>query len=224
MSSSTFKRKKEAFSLAELVLTMTIIGIFASYTIPVLYTNLQDAYFKIAFKRNYMIVHHAMMTVKRNHADSFINMYPSCNEIDDCEATSLINDLKPLLAYTKTCRKSQAISDGCWESPEYLNRLGFLASWEYDNGVIVLNNGAAVTLGYTRAACDGAPFSKTCGSIFIDVNGSNGPNMLGRDVYGVRVFSDGIKPVGTPGDNDNTCIRTGTGRGCAAKVLKGEDY
>lgn len=203
---------------------MTIIGIVASYTIPVLYNNLQDAYFRIAFKRNYMIIHHAMMTVKRNHADSFIDMYPSCGGDDSCEARALIDDLKPLLAYTKTCEKWHAVDEGCWVAPEHLNKQGFLEWWQYDNGAIVLNNGAAITLGYVVGACNGQPYSQTCGSIYIDVNGNKGPNTLGRDVYGLRTIRDGLKPIGSQGDQDTTCIRTGTGMGCAAKVLKGQDY
>src|SRR5690349_15587424 len=42
------------FTLAEVLITLTIIGIIASLTIPALMNNIQDQQFKLAFKKAYV--------------------------------------------------------------------------------------------------------------------------------------------------------------------------
>ena len=48
--------KKQAFTLAEVLLTLTIVGIIASYTIPALIQNVEVAQNRIAFKQSYSIL------------------------------------------------------------------------------------------------------------------------------------------------------------------------
>lgn len=57
------------------------------------------------------------------------------------------------------------------------------------------------------------------GWIAVDVNGSKGPNVWGRDVFLFDlIVNKGIIPAGS--ESTATCSKTSSGYGCTAKVLK----
>lgn len=66
-------------------------------------------------------------------------------------------------------------------------------------------------------------------NIYIDINGGNGPNQMGRDVFILtRVQKDGggVRPLGYNLSNEqinNTCSKSNKGSGtgyCAEKILR----
>lgn len=63
-------------------------------------------------------------------------------------------------------------------------------------------------------ACNCAYCNGTDGQIiWIDVNGYlKPPNIIGKDVFGVKVYQEGLRPLGYSGDGyENTCATTGVG-------------
>lgn len=57
---SKFKNQR-AFTLAEVLITIGIIGVVASITIPILVQNMNDEAFKVAYKRAYLDISQAFM-------------------------------------------------------------------------------------------------------------------------------------------------------------------
>jgi len=49
-------KNKNAFTLAEVLVTLAIIGVVAALTIPSLVTRVQDIQYKTAWKKNYSLL------------------------------------------------------------------------------------------------------------------------------------------------------------------------
>lgn len=63
--------------------------------------------------------------------------------------------------------------------------------------------------------------------ITVDVNGLLPPNTWGKDVYGVKVHSDRVEPIGYEKTIENQyydCSKAGTGRSCSNLYLIGGDF
>jgi hypothetical protein len=75
---------------------------------------------------------------------------------------------------------------------------------------------------YDDATCmEGDPF-QVCGSLFLDVNGPHSPNLVGKDIYGIHLLQNSIKPGGTTGDGMdtyNSCSADSDGWACATNYL-----
>ncbi len=61
---------KKAFTLAEILIVLTVMSVITLLTIPAIYANFQDAYFKSAYKRAYNIVSNILSMEISN------NIYP----------------------------------------------------------------------------------------------------------------------------------------------------
>src|SRR5574344_1416596 len=64
--------------------------------------------------------------------------------------------------------------------------------------------------------------------MMFDMNGYKGPNMWGKDIYGINIFSDGkINPIGTGWDINNIkkdCSAKGTGVSCSHYYRIGGEF
>ena len=232
--------KKQAFTLAEVLLTLTIVGIIASYTIPALIQNVEVAQNRIAFKQSYSILSSVATKVASNNSYNLVNVF----ETED----DFLNEFKPHLNYIQEC--ANARTDGCWTHPYYqLNGEVVdsqemlelcpdgVGNHEYDAVTgLILNNKASILFQYPISSscdsCNNRGLRDKCGVIHIDVNGAKKPNTLGKDIYAVYLLKDGtIKPYGYNASvpEMSSCIQPGdaswdgasnTGYGCALQYLK----
>ena len=62
--------KKKAFTLAEVLLTLTVVGIIASLTIPAMIQGTQDAEFYSAYKDTYQAISQATRMMQNDNAGS----------------------------------------------------------------------------------------------------------------------------------------------------------
>jgi len=65
------------------------------------------------------------------------------------------------------------------------------------------------------------------GTLMYDVNGKSGPNVWGKDVFGMNIFKDKIEPLGqaaTDSETEFDCSRQGTGLYCSSYYLKGGTF
>lgn len=64
--------------------------------------------------------------------------------------------------------------------------------------------------------------------MLFDMNGIKGPNMWGKDIYGINIFSDGkITPIGSGWNLDDIkkdCSETGTGISCSYYYRIGGEF
>ena len=204
---------KNGFTLAEVLITLGIVGVVASMTLPTLNNNVQKQTYEAGAKKAYNIISNA------------VGMYMVDQGVDDLTETPLYNNQDGLRAFvnkyfrvTVDCGNRYYNSNGasCFGKELYsLNRSAKVdlskgqcmqvvtvadgmamcfdsgpiedaAAGEDTNGDGVVDENDKVTSN-NSAFDDGTPLI-----IEVDVNGANGPNVGGRDVFSYVVNRNGI--------------------------------
>lgn len=221
---------KKAFTLAEVLITLTIIGIIASMTIPVVVQNIQDNGFQTKMKKEYSVLSEAFQLIKNENGGSFVDALAGCSNPSVC-----ISDIfKQKLSYLKSCDTNDGANlNVCF--PE-LSKIKFLNGTaandmyvgnSYTEG-LVLKDGTSMAMELGNANCSDTTgvYNNNCGWITIDVNGISAPNTWGRDIFVFQVFADALRPT-TPVQaapawlNYDDCTRAATGWTCSSKYLNG---
>ena len=177
------KNKKKAFTLAEVLVTMGIIGVVAAMTVPNLVKNYQNQALVTALHKFYTEFSQA------------IQLYMSDQKVETLTETDLYNNNANLQAFINNyfkivsrCGNSYTSNGGakCFSSDQYY-------SINSDNGRSLSSltcNGLAFTLASGAAVC--AETSAAVPLYFeVDVNGAQAPNTFGRDFFAIWVNNNG---------------------------------
>ena len=196
-------RKKVAFTLAEVLITLGVIGVVASLTMPTLIQNHKEKVLITQNKVAYSTVKQALERVRADNEfwlDSVFN--PNNTSLESLQAFArYFKGAKVLKRQTvyliKLMRKEEA-SDGKYaRSSMGANRIALA------NGVLIqVTQYTCQPVEYTgyRLNADGSYardengervaytyINQHCASLKVDVNGAKSPNQLGRDVFVVWV-------------------------------------
>lgn len=207
--------KKTAFTLAEVLIMLGIIGVVAAMTIPTLMNATQDKEFKTAWKKEFSALSQALAQMANDNGGSIEGAFSTSAEIRDKFAGYLIK--------SKLCDDSY--SESCWsvDSKFWNGTTNVMAT----GPAIIMNDGALILFQLSSSACTqgmGTPVAfYRCGGAAIELNGLKKPNIFGKDIFEIHILKDRILPYGTQGDGwpDSTtdCKSTGTGESCSAKYL-----
>lgn len=230
-SGITSSKSMSAFTLAEVLITLGIIGIVAEITIPVLMQNMADQQTVGMLKKEYSVLSQAYtMAVQENGTPDNWGLTPG-------NSPQILNMLKPYLKVSKDCIDA---SSGCW--PAGINYPFLSPSAGYYHVIddmvypkLSLVDGTTI-MGYansTTPTCNTPTIgstpalSNTCGNYYIDINGYKPPNKWGKDLFMFYITKNGIIPSGTQQEiyyPFTDCDKdTGRGIGCAAWVLYNEN-
>ena len=219
-----------AFTLAEIVITMTIIGVVAVLVIPPLVDNLQDMHFKSAMKVNFQMLSDATNQIKMDNGGRFENAFiwpQSINGTENFPAPENFFTWRDsvMRIYTRYLSYTKVVGTGD------LNACGYPAGYPISvfktlvgnnapdlsdvNGVnsMMLSNGACMFTESGSEDCSGHCAGKgfingCCAMIYLDVNGASGPNYFGKDVYVFQVDKElGLIPYGTQDQWYEDCNR-----------------
>jgi prepilin-type N-terminal cleavage/methylation domain-containing protein len=210
-------KNNNGFTLAEVLITLLIIGVVASLVVPNLINDAQDAELKTAWKKAYSEIEQATRLVMMDNGGT--NKGLCADNDDNCLKNIFIN----YFSYTKACNENLTYGY-CWHKQDgkwkYLDGTP-VTTWSNHSGVI-LSNGNLILFWYRSSNCDyvddGIPM---CGAINVDINGFKNPNIMGKDIFRIHLTKDGLKPYGSPGDSWGCEGSTGaySGIGCSAKYL-----
>lgn len=193
-SKNYFKfNKRIAFTLAEVLIAVGIIGIVAEMTIPVLMKNFQQQVLLSQFKRTSSILGQAysMARVDNDEPNTW-----SVTSVDD-----VANILAPYLQVAKKVIPGNAVTMG-YKSGLYDLRNNLTGTWM--NAHIQLKSGEIIGI-YTPTTlasgvqCTnsvGSGWSSVCFFIFADVNGLDKPNRFGFDIFVFQASPSSISPFG----------------------------
>lgn len=226
----TFK----AFTLAEVLITLGIIGVVAALTIPQLMNKTNNLELKSMLKEDYRILNEAVKIELNNRCGSqdmvcFFQQVPNSNALSGLSALSL----------TKQC--PSGAGDCFHSSTSNTTVLGLtgraLATSTFDtnpsavlpNGSLISYTGNSSTCGWNSGATVPPINQGVCGIIWIDVNGFKLPNTLGIDIFEFVLISSGLVPDTQGGifggDFCNASLWNGwNGRQCTAKALMDVSY
>lgn len=215
---------KQGFTLAEVLITLAIIGVIAAISVPSLIQKTNQAELKTAWKKEFATISQAYDKLVFDNGSTNI----CTGDMDDkCLRNVFSNYLKVI----KSCNK--AVTDGCFPSGStYMdgtttNANGngisdtYMDSWP----AVILNDGTSVLFRHHFADCHLSATTKPpaqCGWMYVDINGFKKPNVVGKDIYQMGIMPDMLVPKGGTGDTlDATtdCTSTGTGLSCSASAL-----
>lgn len=214
-----FDKKHIGFTLAEILVTLGVIGVIASMTVPTLVQDIQDAQFHSAWKKAYADLDQATKRVLSDNGGSLKGLFPNSNILRD--------KYLAYLNYTKQCDMGKN-SGNCWNTlgglkpngrPYPDDGINTEEEWwfKYTAGAI-LNNGYNLIFMHTAVSCTYST-EVSCGRVLVDVNGFKGPNQIGKDIYGAFVRENGMKPRGFEESSQASSCATSHGWACSALYL-----
>ena len=203
---------KKGFTLAEVLITLGIVGVVASMTLPTLNNNVQKQTYEAGAKKAYNAISNA------------VSLYMVDQGVDDLTETPLYNNADGLKAFvnkyfrvTVDCGNRYYNSNGasCYAKEFYsLDRsaktdtskgqcmqVALVADGMamcFDSGPIEDAaagedvNGDGVVDENDKVTSNNGPFADgTPLVIEVDTNGANGPNITGRDIFAYTVSRNG---------------------------------
>ena len=186
--------KHAAFTLAEVLITLGIIGIVAAMTIPTLVANYQKKQTLVKLKQTYSILSQALTMAQVEHGDtstwdvsgirgedSLDPNFPKEEKLTNFSQTYLIPYLKVAKDFGYTTGSAIGY-DGRYTpiTGTYYNNQGYM---------FLLSNNVYVTVALggrcTEYDDDGNCIARQFGNIvfLVDVNGFNKPNTMGKDLF-----------------------------------------
>ena len=221
------KTIKTGFTLAEVLVTLAVIGVIAALTIPGILQNAEKKQLAARAKTAFSIMSQA---TNQLIADNDGNLAGNCF-VGDLQQEQVLNCYAGKLSIIKNC----GTGTGCFPDVmyKYLNGSDWANINHYNRGKAILNNGMSVYFFDDNGDCstdygDG-PMNYTCGGIMADVNGFNGPNTIGRDLFRMYITKTGIYPAGgnyissswTGSNYSQSCNpNIANGNGCLGRILK----
>jgi prepilin-type N-terminal cleavage/methylation domain-containing protein len=181
---------KKGFTLAEVLITLGVIGIVAVLTVPGVMKNYKNRLYVAQLEKTYSQIADATQAIMNSeHVDNFYEttagQAQSCSDADSgkCEAGVgyFLNN------YFKSIKRNCLASgkSGCMSSSSsvYKSISGAALSSNILDYCVQTVSGAAICGAYN-------PNNK-CESFVIDVNGIAEPNVSGRDVFSMDIHKDG---------------------------------
>lgn len=217
---------KKGFTLAEVLITIGIIGIVAAMTLPAIVTKYQEKVLVERLKQTYSIFSQAyLMAIQENGPAEFWDIDPAIT-LEGAE--KLYDYFAPYLKLGEPCRGEY----GCFVE-NYKTLSGGEYGYAPKNHTMyargILANGVAFAMPSQGTGCKTTAemYKDICGVLYVDLNGYKNPNQAGIDYFGFFITKKSILPIGLSGwqggDNGYTCKYKGTsngnGTGCTAWVL-----
>lgn len=220
---SFLKAKKTGFTLAEVLITLGVIGIVAAMTLPALINNNRNKQLETAFKRSYSVLSQALDMYQAENGERLIQSQASdqatlkgimknyMNVVSDCGDKSVVTDDNPLCIPKEKQLNSY--------KPFFNMSATLLGVYIFVTKGFITNDGALWLFGPN-------------GLIYVDVNGYNKqPNRVGYDLFQFQIDEKGrLLPMGAEGANFNeskypcSTADKSYGLSCTIKAITEKDY
>ena len=234
--------RKIAFTLAEVLITLGIIGVVAAMTMPSLITNYRIKGTVSKLKKVNTTFNNAFLQAKEENGE--ISDWGLSNSTLDTDTDdgSIANSnygrdkfLEILSRHLKTISMCKYSDNSC-EVYRPTNLQGDIDNSDSYSNRLVLADGTIIGHLYlNNTACNtnwgSGALSQSCGSFKVDLNGSKKPNMYGKDIFQFDITANGIVPSGIAtdisGNNfEESCIKSDSrmnGVGCTGWVIYNEN-
>ena len=232
--------RRAAFTLAEVLITLGIIGVVAAMTMPSLIQKQKEKEYAAKLKKfNSMMSQAVIMAINEegpieNWGLMQFSSSAGMSDEEIADANESRNKFFEILSkylkvveycpYNSTCEEWDRHSLDGTAYDSFTKRM-VLADGTMILGATILSPQCNRNLGTSTA------LQNICGEFFVDVNGKKGPNATGKDVFMFYYTKYGVTPVGTKEETNATfetkCNRKIAdklnGYGCAAWVIYNEN-
>lgn len=189
--------KLSGFTLAEVLITLAIIGVVAATVIPGIITNAQNKDMAVAERKARSTLSNAFMKAKMDNGGSL-------------DGVKLGEELQNYIKVTENCNLTMSYK--CWHptgEAKILQSDGSYGNWGSSiNWGLRTQDGMYIRLGRGALNCNQPDTNSgchvrtatagLCGALYIDINGAKNPNVFGKDIREVYFFADGY--LRFPGD------------------------
>lgn len=198
-----------AFTLAEVLIVVGIIGVVASIVIPTLMAKQEQAANITAWKKLYSVINSAQMTIANDNGGDLTLGFPGVSGSSTTSFNNFASGWVPYLKVIKQCAANKSISDGCYSGTmRALSDTSTVTNYSTFTPSIVLNDGTVLFF-YpgSSAICGTATFCYDT-HIYIDVNGSKLPNRFGKDIFDVQ-YKENKRLFAPPHYTNSACSYEG---------------
>lgn len=179
---------RRGFTLAEVLITLGIIGVVAAMTIPALIGKYEKNIALVRLERSFNILSNALVAARVDNGDpvnwSFDGAGIEFEEVSAKNAAGLfINKyITPYIA--KGYKYDDVTLADCGYKSPMLYRNGKTArQLNTKYAVLTLNDGTHVIVGIgVSLSADGAYYTRGI-NFYVDINGPKGPNRFGNDIF-----------------------------------------
>ena len=205
-------------TLAEVLITLGIIGVVAAMTMPLLIANYKKQEVATKVKKVYSILSQATLRAVEDNGE-----YQYWDNAKTIGAEEYFNQYyKPYLSIIKVCydycgydRQNpwKRLNGSYWEYSVFVN--DFRQPFILSDGTLIV-----ISIASGSADIDDAEYSNL---IYFDINANKPPNMLGKDTFIFTRSDKGIFPYGFEQDEsaiNSNCSKAGAGVYCAAKIMR----
>ena len=181
--------RKIAFTLAEVLITLGIIGVVAAMTMPSLITAKQEKATISTIKKNYSIFANALLMAQNDNGELY-----TWGITKDADGLNLVSsNLKPYLKIIEDCGVGEKSDCAPGDNGKFKDLTGRKRTEDFSSSDYYsfrLNDGTAVAIQLkTKAECISSESS--CMNFYIDTNGKKYPNTLGKDIFYFDGYGNG---------------------------------
>lgn len=176
-------KKKKGFTLAEVLITLSIVGVIAVLTVPSVMKNYRYKTYTASLQKTYSQITDAVQAIMNDEMTTDFSQ-TTASVINDCTAGAEKGPCYFLRNYFKVANECGA---GGFNTPctgeAYKSFFGDDAQTFGRDFCIRTTNGATICMRY-----DPENQAKT---FFLDINGPSAPNITGLDAFVIQVLNDG---------------------------------
>ena len=183
--------KKFAMTLAEILITLGIIGFVAAMVIPTLMHDINDNELKTAFRKAYSVASQAWMLAQAEDGPfTAKGGYTGCifkdgTSVEPNAVDGRANAFKSKMKVIKTCINA----NGCWPT-DYETKNTDLVDVGGGNGTYKPTNFSWIS---DDGMCWGFPaYGVDEAYLVVDTNCKKGPNKIAKDIFSMLLGADGI--------------------------------
>lgn len=180
--------KKNAMTLAEVLITLGIIGVVAALTIPTLINNIQEKSYLTSFQKVYT-----------NLSQAYIQAAQENGNARGWSLEDSYNYMKPFFKLTKDC----GFSTPCQRPSEVKDINGVGQAGAFPDYHLILADGSIIYFWYIQVTDKGGSaflnnlFDNFTNSVVlvVDTNGLKEPNKLGYDIFFLTLATKQNAPI-----------------------------
>jgi len=210
-----FKIYKNGFTLAEVLITLVIVGVVASLTISAVINTYVESSTVAKVKKGLSILGQAKKLAEVQNGS--IEGWDFGEDLTAETAAQFWSYFKPHISVAKDC----GVGEDCYKA----NGIYLLNGNLYDNDFtvrenyykIVMADGSVMMFTTQGGKCSNQthPIPNVCAVFMYDVNGDKKPNIVGKDLFFFLMDANAVYP-----HTGNDCRKTSSGWGCSGYIIK----
>ena len=184
-----------AFTLAEVLITLGIIGIVAAMTLPAIIQRKTEKETVARVQKAYSSLQQAYLLAVQ--ADGTPDEWGATGMYEDSSHIFLANKFIPYLKISRNCvgMSQDDVKKNCTKKFSYPGEYASVRMYDGTTIIFRIWNGKCTSVFRTSPQ-----LQNVCGEISIDTNATGNPDIYGKDIFVFYLTKTGFFPIGTEAD------------------------